>query len=554
MMNKPLLLLIAILVIPTTGPASASGDNMLPDAIVYPGSKPGHIMVVDKAEQVLYLYSHDGDGNVVMDRVMSCSTGENKGDKLVEGDKKTPNGYYIFNQKLLPRELSPIYGALAYPTNYPNFWDKKIGRGGYGIWLHGINKPLVDYDSNGCVELENADIALMESIIGLFDTPLLTYEELTLAPQAELRREAEEVKAFIESWRRAWVDKDHRAYRDKYAPEFVNSDGRSFDGWMAHKESVAQTYKTITVEVKDLRLYRHRDVLTAVFEQDYRGDQRFSSVGLKRLYIDKVNGEYKILGEEFVNLPDTATTKWLTAAEKQKALETPPLTVAQMRAEAEEKRVAAEAKALAEAQAKEEAEDRRKEEARIQAASLAAQLKAEEEARIEAEAAARAAEARAQAEARAKEEAEARARAETQARLRAEEAAAEAAKGLADAEEQELKSELTALVEQWAEAWRRRDAEAHLDFYHPDFHYQARNLDLDGFREYRGGLIRAAGSIEVELSDLEIRVEGDTARVMFIQSYRSDSMRDYGRKTLTLKKTEAGWRITTETWKAVKAS
>ena len=568
MMKKPFFLVINICFFLLAALASASEDNMLPDAIIYPGNKPGHILVVDKAQQILYLYSHDGRGQTTLERIMNCSTGERKGDKLVEGDKKTPNGYYIFNQKLLPRELSPIYGALAYPTNYPNFWDKKLGRGGYGIWIHGINKPLVDYDSNGCIELENADIAKMEEIIGLYDTPLLTYESLTLMPQDELRQEAEDIRKFIEGWRRAWVNKDHQAYRAAYAPEFVNSDGRSFEGWMTHKENVARNYKTIKVEVKDLRIFRHRDVIAAVFEQDYRGDQRFTSVGLKRLYLGKINGQYKILGEEFINLPNTATTKWLTAAEKQRALETPPLTVAQVQAEAEDKRVAAEAKA----QASEAAETGQPEEGRLPIDNLAAQLRADEEARVEAAAAKAQAEAEAkaaaeaqaqadaeaQAAARAQAEAKAQAAAEAQAeaaaRARAEEEARAAAKAQAAAEEEEVKSGLIALVEQWAEVWRQRNAEAYLAFYHPDFHYQARNLDLEGFKEYRGDLIRTAGVIEVKLSNFEVRVDGDTARVAFLQDYRSDSMRDRGRKTLTLKKTDSGWKIIAETWKAVKTS
>ncbi|MDR2946747.1 MAG: L,D-transpeptidase family protein [Candidatus Adiutrix sp.] len=544
--------------------ASAADDTMLPDAILDPGPKPGHILVVDKAEQMLYLYSHDGRGNLALERVMPCSTGENLGDKLVEGDKKTPNGYYIFNQKLLPRELSPIYGTLAYPTNYPNFWDKKLGRGGYGIWIHGINKPLVDYDSNGCIELENADIAEMEEIIGLFDTPVLTYESLTLKPLSELKQEAADIRAFIEAWRQAWINKDHDAYRAAYAPEFVNSDGRSFEGWMTNKENVARKYKTLEVDIKDLRLFRHRDVISAVFEQDYRGSSSFVSIGVKTLYINKVDGQYKIFGEEFVNTPERSTTKWLTAAEKQKARETPPLTVAQVQAEAEEKRLAAEAKALAETQAAESAEAKRREEARIQAQALADQLRAEEEALAEAQAKAAAeAQARAAAEAQAAEEARAQARAEAQAAEEAKaQAAAEAraakeaearakaeARAAQTAEAEAVKAGLITQVEQWAEAWRQRDADRFLDFYHPEFHYQARNLDLAAFKEYRGGLIRGAKNIEVALSDFNVRVDGDTARVSFRQDYRSDSMSDLGRKTLSLKRTEAGWKITAETWK-----
>lgn len=326
-MNKALPLFILLLFLAVSRTAAAD-DVLLPDAILYPERKAGHILVVDKAEQLLYLYRHDETGQVSLERVMQCSTGGNKGDKMVEGDKKTPNGFYIFNQKLLPRELPPIYGTLAYPSDYPNFWDKKLGRGGYGIWIHGINKPLVDYDSNGCVELENADIAQMEELIRLFDTPMITYESLVQAPASELQAEADRIVAFLETWRQAWVNKDHENYRNLYDPNFTNSDGRSFEGWMTHKVNVGRNYQKIHVEIKDLRIYRHRDVIVAVFTQDYRGDERFTSVGLKRLYLKNTGSGYKIVAETFRNSPESKTNKWLTAEEKRRALETPPLKVA----------------------------------------------------------------------------------------------------------------------------------------------------------------------------------------------------------------------------------
>ena len=34
-------------------------------------------------------------------------------------------------------ELTDFYGTGAYPISYPNEWDKRQGRNGHGIWLHG---------------------------------------------------------------------------------------------------------------------------------------------------------------------------------------------------------------------------------------------------------------------------------------------------------------------------------------------------------------------------------------------------------------------------------
>ncbi|MDR3037909.1 MAG: L,D-transpeptidase family protein [Candidatus Adiutrix sp.] len=522
-----LIVLSLALLGPAAGFARAAGDEtMLPDAFLYPGERPGHILVVDKVNQMLYLYQHDGAGRIILDRVMPCSTGENLGDKMVEGDRKTPNGFYIFNQKLLPRELAPIYGTLAYPTDYPNFWDRRLGRGGYGIWLHGINKPLTDYDSNGCIELENADIARLEDLLRLFDTPLITYENLILAPVEDLRREGLEIKAFLEDWRRAWSSKNQTAYREKYAPEFINSDGRSFEDWMTHKENVAKNYRDIKVEIKDLRVYRHRDVITAAFEQDYRGDQRFTSVGLKRLYLKKAEGGYKIIGEEFTARPGFDPSKKLTSEEKRLALVTPPLSAAPATAEPEGRRAAVEARAAA--------EDREtlaggreptvpNEEGSPAEPSEQAELDGQREARLKAEADARA---KAEAEARAKAEADARAKAEAEARL------------------------LTGLVENWAAAWAGQEVEAYFAFYHPDFRYRAKNMDLAAFKAYRAELMNEAEDIEVKVSDFEIQVKGDLARVIFRQDYRSDQLLDRGRKTLILKKTGPDWKILSETWQA----
>ncbi len=571
-MNKPSLFSLFVMILTMIGlglgRAWAAPGDMLPDAVIDPGDQPGHILVVDKVEQFLYLYRHDGKGGITLEKVMSCSTGENLGDKMVEGDKKTPNGFYIFNQKLLPRELSPIYGTLAYPTDYPNFWDKKQGRGGYGIWAHGINKPLVDYDSNGCVELENADIAKMEEIIRLNDTPMVIYETLNLAPVEDLRREAETVREFIESWRRAWAEKDHQAYRSKYAPDFVNSDGRSFEGWMTHKANVSRGYQAISVEVKDLKIYRHRDVVVAVFEQDYRGDRRFTSVGLKRLYLRQTPEGYKIVGEDFRNLPEPGTDKWLTAEEKRRALETPPLTVAQVKAEAEGARAATEAKAAAASGSDlvtVPAEDAPKApaaaagEAQVEEAGIgeppAGALAAEARARAEAEADARAAaeaaaRAKARAQAAARTKAEAEAQAKTEADVQAE--AAARAKAEADARARAKAAEAKRfidLVEQWAAAWSRREAETFFSFYHPDFHYQAKNLDLNGFKQYRAELMAEAETIRVRVSNFEIKRDGDQVRVAFRQDYRSDRVRDLGRKTLVLKNTAGGWKIVAETWR-----
>ncbi|MDR2826910.1 MAG: L,D-transpeptidase family protein [Candidatus Adiutrix intracellularis] len=499
-------------------------EDMLPTAIIYPGETPGYIMVVDKANQMLYLYFHDAAGQITLERIIPCSTGEESGDKMTEGDRKTPNGFYIFNQKLLPRELAPIYGILAYPTDYPNFWDRHLGRGGYGIWLHGINKLLTDYDSNGCIELENADLTKLENLIKLFDTPIIIYETLLLAPVASLQQEAIKVREFVESWRRSWENKDHTAYQEKYSPDFVNSDSRSFAAWMTHKKNVATNYKTIKVEIKNLRIYRHRDIITVVFEQNYRGDKHFTSMGLKQLYLEESDGSYRIVGEDFKSNPVSKTTKWLTAKEKELGLTTPSLTATVIKPEPEGNRAATEARIAAENQTTVET--------KLTPINISEELPATDSA-IPTKEEIRALSAATKVQTETKTNVEAEVRTQTQVKT----------------DRKAQQKELVTLVEQWAAAWAGKDLTNYFQFYHPEFQIPAKSMDLKIFKAHRAKLIQKAKVITVQISGFVIEIKDEVARVEFQQNYRSDLLQDRGRKTLVFKKTKQNWRIISETWK-----
>lgn len=596
-MPKIILILLTMILLAAGGSAAAQSED-LPDAIINPGPVPGHILVVDKSEQLLYLYKHDGRGLVSLEKVMGCSTGKNQGDKMAEGDKKTPEGFYVFVEKKLPMEMSPIFGILAYPTDYPNFWDSHLGRGGYGIWMHGIDKALKDYDSNGCVELENYDIVQMEDLIQLYDTPIIIYEAINKLPVEQLDEEGRKVVAFVESWGLAWLGKDYDAYQAHYDPGFINSDGQSFDDWMKHKREVGQQTNTIKLGVKDLRIFRHRDVLVVIFQQGYQADDGFASIGLKRLYIKPEGGSYKIVAEEFQPLPDKATTKWLTVGQKRKVMEDYKAE-AKTEAKAENKAVESVSASPAELQAVPEgqidfiapediADGGAKESASggDGVSSLRGQVEKPSSAdsgKINLEPSESRTLNQAESEALGREEASlnqemARERvvaseAQTRKELRKDQArSAERdagnkavpaldpeARALAAARnkmagkvmtQDELKAYMISLAQSWGEAWNRRDTEAYFAFYDPEFIYQDKKLDLIDFIAYRKSLIEKTGILEVDLSYFSANIQGDQVKVMFRQAYRADNVRDLGRKILTFKDNGSGWKIVSETWQS----
>ena len=99
------------------------------------------VVLVDQARSRLYLFENDG-GRPRLAGDFYVSTGKKGARKEREGDQRTPVGIYFITTRLEPGELDDFYGAGALPVNYPNEWDTRYGRTGYGIWIHGDSTLL----------------------------------------------------------------------------------------------------------------------------------------------------------------------------------------------------------------------------------------------------------------------------------------------------------------------------------------------------------------------------------------------------------------------------
>ena len=111
-----------------------SSQTAVPAYFVDPG---GHVILVEKSTQKLYLY--DRDYKIV--REFHVTTGQRPGDKKKIGDLRTPEGVYFFTVVKDDSELLPEYGVMALPINYPNLIDTVLRKGGNGIWLHATDQP-----------------------------------------------------------------------------------------------------------------------------------------------------------------------------------------------------------------------------------------------------------------------------------------------------------------------------------------------------------------------------------------------------------------------------
>jgi tetratricopeptide (TPR) repeat protein len=106
-------------------------------------------------------------------------------------------------------------------------------------------------------------------------------------------------------------------------------------------------------------------------------------------------------------------------------------------------------------------------------------------------------------------------------------------------------ADVEAAIERWRTAWSARDAQAYLGTYASD--YAPRGMTHDAWSAQRRDRLAAASSVKVSVDNLEVSFpEAGMAKAEFTQGYQADNYRDRVRKTLTLSRTESGWRIVRE--------
>jgi murein L,D-transpeptidase YafK len=259
-----------------------------------------YAIVVDNKRSRLYLYQNEnGRPRFVADYYISI--GKRGGEKRREGDDKTPVGVYYVTASLPRSKLSDLYGSGAFPINYPNEWDKRHGRNGHGIWLHGT--PSDTYSrapraSNGCVVLANADLDALSNKLQVGLTPVIISEQVEWLSLDDWNTERNALNTEIESWRSAWESLDTERYLTHYSSKF--SAGRQdLSDWRRHKRQINSGKTWIKLGLYNMSVFRNpgRDELVVVtFDQDYRSNN-LSNKMKKRQYWTKEGGKWRIIYE-----------------------------------------------------------------------------------------------------------------------------------------------------------------------------------------------------------------------------------------------------------------
>lgn len=276
--------------------------DMTPKYLLQMQPEQKHAIIADTGKSRLYIYKNvGGQARYLADYYIS--SGKNGSQKLREGDKKTPIGVYFVTGNLPREKLTDFYGGRAFPINYPNEWDRRQGRSGFGIWLHGT--PSDTYSrppraSDGCVVLSNQDLDAIAATLQVGITPVIISDQVEWVKPREVAALRKKMMWNLEKWRRNWESGNIDAYIATYRRDFF-SGNQNLAEWTEHKRQITAAKSWIKVDISNtgIFLYPGRDDLMVVnFDQEYSSNNLSNKVK-KRQYWMKENksGAWKIIYE-----------------------------------------------------------------------------------------------------------------------------------------------------------------------------------------------------------------------------------------------------------------
>ena len=275
------------------------------DSGAAPELKPLAGLIVDKKTNTLHLVNF-ADRTFSILKSYHTTLGLVPGDKEKEGDKKTPEGIYFFEEVRRPPNLLKKFGKMALTMNYPNAWDRLMKRTGSGIWVHATDEPerlLKNFDSQGCVVIKDEEIEDLFPKITYRTSPTIVYEDFEKNKELMSPERVAKLEGMVSDWARSWSEKNLEAYISHYHPSFSN-DGKNLKQWQAYKGQLNKAYAKIDVKLERLHVFAHPKYDVAIFNQVYESKHASGAVakrtsGVKILYLAKDGETPKILSEEF---------------------------------------------------------------------------------------------------------------------------------------------------------------------------------------------------------------------------------------------------------------
>lgn len=259
------------------------------------------LLSVDKASLKARLMTWPENAKQAADlKVFRIAIGKNDGDKQHEGDNKTPEGIYFAQTHIPGGALPDKYGARAIPIDFPNPIDQISGKTGHGIWLHGVDREARIEEAKvteGCVAFYNQDIDQLSSWLKSHQGVVVIAQDTN---QVNRPLDVEEVQSQTKAWMHDWAARDIARYIGHYAEDF-RYNRYDLAAYRDYKARVFSGYGVMQVRYDGLRVVTHPKYAVSFFNQDFRGDDRFVSIGRKVLYWERTAAGWRIKREVFEN-------------------------------------------------------------------------------------------------------------------------------------------------------------------------------------------------------------------------------------------------------------
>ena len=257
-----------------------------------------NILLCDKSKSELLIYSKDSNNSYKLRKEYSAFTGKLKGDKIKEGDLRTPIGVYDIVKKI--SKVDSFYGPMAFVTSYPNLYDKYKGKTGQGIWIHGLpaNQQRDEF-TKGCIAINNQSIECLNKHIDIKKTVLII-EENSADKQTISKDTIATILSQLYTWRYAWLYNDINSYLNFYASEFKRYDGMNLQRFKKYKKRVFAKNESKTIIFNDLNIVPYpngKNVYKITFNEKYKSNS-FSFSGQKVLMVKLQNNTINIITEK----------------------------------------------------------------------------------------------------------------------------------------------------------------------------------------------------------------------------------------------------------------
>jgi murein L,D-transpeptidase YafK len=262
-------------------------DDSVPAYILQMPTSVKTVLIAETDAATLHRYEN-GESGLHSENTQKMSVGQNGVAKQRMGDRRTPLGIYFILEELDTSNLHEKYGPVAFPLDYPNAWDQRNERTGYGIWIHGVapnSGPRPERDTDGCISLPNEELLLLKNFLTPLQTPVIVTRKIRRAGRAEINAQRDLLLRALESWVSSYREGNWHRFLSLYSKDFTYRD-MNIEEWSAFRVRTVTNRPVLDFSADDVMLLADPEepgLYLSRFRQTITESER-KVVTTKRLY------------------------------------------------------------------------------------------------------------------------------------------------------------------------------------------------------------------------------------------------------------------------------